>query len=301
MAYSGGSGISADPYQIASLSDINQLKADVVAGLTNDVYYKQTADITLGTFEPIGYKSTTPYYYLFEGNYDGDNKILQNGTISYPGKSYIGIFAHMKNSSALQQNINVKNVKVTGADNTGCITGRLYTTITNCKTDNQCEVTGTGANTGGICGYASYFRIRNCKNSASVVGGIYTGGLVGYISAGDDSGEGMAIKNSHNEGSVVGTNYVGGIVGYGIGGSSYYGRMFYCINTGNISAITYGGGIAGEVHASNLSGIYNCYALNSSITRLSGASVYFGRISSSNSGYIDNNYAIDTMQFISIP
>ena len=301
MAYSGGSGISTDPYQIASLSDINQLKADVVAGLTNDVYYKQTADITLGTFEPIGYKSTTPFYYSFNGFYDGNYKVLKDGTISYPGKDYIGIFAFAGQSNYLDDgllNIIVNNVSVSGRNYIGVISGRINGELRQCTTDSSCVVTGTANYIGGIAGSIANGSFTNCKNSASVTGVDYVGGIVGHVSNGKSGG---CILNCHNLADITGRNRVGGLVGFLEGNTNYYAYVYNTINSGNISGVSYVGGIAGySSYTSLYCAVKNSYALNDSITRLSGTATTFGRIV----GYgtdLNNNYALDTMEFISIP
>jgi len=303
MAYSGGSGILADPYQIASLSDINQLKADVVAGITYKVYYKQTADIELGTFEPIGYKNTSPYYYYFNGYYDGDYKILKNGTISYPGEDYIGIFAYAEggeSGSGKIEKVIVENVSVVGNSNVGAICGTLGSFMENCKVDSNSSVVGVD-NTGGLIGYQDYYTIINCNNFASVTGNNNVGGIVGIINLGATSG---VLLNCYNEGEIIGASIVGGIVGKLQGQYiTYEANVFYCINTGNISGIDSVGGIAGYT-TDEYCGIFNCFALNDSITRLSGINEEFGRIIGyaflSGSSYLNNNYVIDTMQFISI-
>jgi hypothetical protein len=303
MPYSGGTGISTNPYLIANLSDIEQLKDDTNAGLTTNVYYKQVSDITLGTFEPIGYRSTSPFYYSFNGFYDGNYKILKNGTINYSGKDYIGIFAFSgQGNYNYIKNIIVNNIYVSGRDYIGVVCGRANGTYSNITTDSNCSVLATRNYSGGIFGYLSNGNAIKCKSSTNISGYDYSGGIIGYVGTGELYG---CVLNCYNNGNIVSRRWVGGLVGYSNTVSSSRGHIYYSYNVGNLSGNENVGGIIGSGTFTSIStGVFNCYALNESITRLSGTATSFGRIAgittNPGSSYLNNNYALDTMQFINV-
>ena len=287
--YSGGTGTALDPYLVANATDLKDIESNMSA------YFKQTQDITLGTFEPIGWNGGSAAATLFTGNYNGDNHYIKDGTISYPSIEKIGIF---RSSTGTHSNIKLSNIQVVGTYCVGVLVGYSHGApsfkMENVHTDSSCVVTGHGNYIGGLVGYyyssqinASFLSITACSNKANVTGLALVGGICGCFN-------GTKLENCYNTGEIYSMNEkAGGIIGDFLGG-----WVNYCYNSGNISTLSYGGGIAGR-HAGHL--LNSCYALNDTITRTSGTATTFGRISgNSTSSNVNNNYALDTMQFIAL-
>ena len=157
------------------------------------------------------------------------------------------------------------------AENYNGLFGFLEGTVRNLGV--AATINGGGYN-GGIAGLlnTSDGSIYNCFVSGAVTGsGSYTGGVVGRT-------YGM-VKNCFTSATVAGTGEVGGIAGLATG------DLLYCYATGAISGTRAVGGIAGYGAV-----IVSCVALNPSITRISGSSIDFGRVTGSVST-TDGNYS----------
>ncbi len=180
----------------------------------------------------------------------------------------------------------IVSTKVLDCRNTGAIAGSYCTGgivgYANTKSAiHRCSNTGTISNYsqyhGGIAGYFYNAAVNGdtvgifaCRNTGSVTGGSYTGGVVGYIyysnvdscyntanlsTSGYSYVGGVAgyayytkIRRCSNRGNVPSSSYVGGICGYIYGSSSAYCYIQYCVNTGHITASTYVGGISGRTY-----------------------------------------------------
>lgn len=292
--YSGGNGTLVNPYLIANITDLKNIESNMSA------YFKQTQDITLGTFEPIGYNSgNLAAGTTFTGRYDGDNFTIKDGTINYPTFNQIGLW---RNSQGIHVNMKFKNISVIGNQSVGMVIGYSYGVdnpliLNNVHIDNDCDIAGYADYIGGLVGYCrrntdrTDIAVNACSNKASLVSGTHSmGGIMGYNS-------GLRIHNCYNEGEIycLGNN-VGGIVGYYANGYLFTtSEIKYCYNSGNISGAHRCGGIVGSKDGRYIT---NCYALNTSITRTSGTSVNFGRIAGDpQDEYLTNNYAYTDMQF----
>ncbi|MDL2301650.1 hypothetical protein LJC58_04755, partial [Lachnospiraceae bacterium OttesenSCG-928-D06] len=93
----------------------------------------------------------------------------------------------------------------------------------------------------GLFGFASGGTIKNLGVTGSIVGGDYTGGIVGY--------SGSVINNCYYVGSVAGKDYVGGIAGYNAN------KISDVYHIGDVDGINYVGGIVGY----NGDGVSKCY------------------------------------------
>jgi hypothetical protein len=285
--YNGGSGTEADPYLISSSTDLKNIESNMSA------YFKQTCDITLGTFEPIGYKSTSPYYINFSGFYDGNGYSIMTGVISYISNYYMGIFA--MNQGTIQ-NLILDGVAVTGLNYVGCIAGANGggKLIQNCLVLDSCSINGS-TYVGGVTG-RNYGTIQKCKNSGYIgSSGSQLGGISGSMEISGSNN--THIYNCYNTASISGNDAIGGICGY-MTVSTYTATIQYCYNTGNLSAKTNCGGIAGDKGSGTVY-VYNCYALNDNIYRSSGTATTFGRICGDSGITLNNNYALDSMSFTS--
>lgn len=94
--FSGGSGTEADPYQVATLNELESVRTCL------DSYFIQTADIDASAtsawnggdgFSPIGDGTTQ-----FGGTYDGDGHTIDGLSINQTG-NYRGLFGYIKGTS----------------------------------------------------------------------------------------------------------------------------------------------------------------------------------------------------------
>ena len=104
------------------------------------------------------------------------------------------------------------------------------------------DILHAGDSIGGVVGYSNGTNIKNATNNENIVGGNYSGGIVGQISA---SSTQYTITDSKNIGSISGNDGTAGIVG-GIASSGYV-KISACENSGNISGGENSNGVAGII------------------------------------------------------
>ncbi len=218
--FGGGAGTSSDPYQISTVTHLNNM-ADHIADYDgwNNKYFIVTADIN--GFEKIIGNNT----HKFSGNFDGGNHTINLNinvvSASSPGG---GLFGQL--SGAV-----IKNVIVTGSityniTSVGGIVGLASdaSLIENCE--NHAVPNDGGGNRGGIVGACFSSTIRGCMNYADINCSSYdaVGGIVGYVA--NESN----IENCTNYGEIAGRGKVGGIVGESAA-TNYPTSIINCVNT----------------------------------------------------------------------
>lgn len=104
------------------------------------------------------------------------------------------------------------------------------------------DILHAGDSIGGVVGYSNGTNIKNATNNENIVGGNYSGGIVGQISA---SSTQYTITDSKNIGSISGNDGTAGIVG-GIASGGYV-KISVCENSGNISGGENSNGVAGII------------------------------------------------------
>ncbi len=232
QTFSGGSGTAANPYEIATLTDLQTLSATPAVW---NAHFIQTATLDASAtsgwndgagWVPIGNDTTR-----FIGFYDGQGYEIQNLTLNRPDTPNVGLFGHVGDNTATTyiQNLGIRNASVTGARGTGSligrVTGNFNTRVMACYAVN-CTVVGDGA-TGGLIGsFNSYLdnmsnadghrpRLIRCHASASVslsskptAGKDKFGGLAGCLQKG-------YAQDCFARGTVTvpGGNRVGGLAG----------------------------------------------------------------------------------------
>ena len=251
--------LSGEELQWETISTKEQLLALAIAtdAETLGKNYKLSADLDLSgeTFPGIG-TATHP----FTGRFDGQNHTISNITVS--GTDNVGFFGVIKGAKI--QNLNLKNVSITGVEKVGGLVG--YAQVELDKSDlsknvanliGGCTVSGTVSGekqTGGLVGLNegktdldTLFSIASTidKSSAdvTVTGKDMTGGLVG-----ENSG---TVTKSTAIGSVTGTNSTGGLVGSGSG------DIYDSHAEGTVTGSSHTGGFAG----SSTGTVKNCYSL----------------------------------------
>ena len=277
QTYSGGSGTSGDPYQIAIKPDLKYLSEN--SGEWGK-YFKQKADINFDAadfqsggdfynsgsgFIPIGDGSTQ-----FTGSYDGDGHTITGLFINRV--NYVGLFGST-DGGAMIKNIGLINVNITGSDYVGGLVGNNIGTIN--KSYSTVSVIGS-FHAGGLAG-VNGGTISNSYSTGSVTGhiGSYVGGLVGtnYNSS--------TISNSYYSGWAWGES-VGGLVGLNI--NSTISKSY---STGTVWGDN-GGSTVGGLVGNNIGTINNSYSTGSAWG--SGTS-YVGGLVGTNSVTISNSYS----------
>jgi hypothetical protein len=303
-----GNGSSASPWEITLPSELADLAAYVNAGngtATNGAYYKLMNAINLSGYpnwDPIG-NFNDP----FEGNFDGNNKVISNLTINRPGTDYQGLFGCIFQGNI--QNLGIENCNIIGQNNVGGLVGQGICTFTNCYTTGN--VTGN-SHMGGLAGFFWVYTMTNCYTTCTVTGmgyeSYYVGGLVGSggkiancYATGAVTGNGRVgglagmtssddtIRNCYATGNVTGNRQVGGLVGYISDGRASI-RDSYA--TGNVKGNDTVGGLVGHILGSS---IRNSYAFGCKTEATKGINV--GRVVGLHSlGPLSNNYAYDQME-----
>lgn len=249
FAFSGGSGTSGDPWQIATVADLVEV-ADYLGSDDTDKYFVLTADIDLDVapyntgdgWTPIGDNTN-----IFYGQFDGGGYTISNLYASTTD-DYVGLFGRAFNATF--DNITIANARVIGGAQVGVLLGQGGT-VTTTDIIVGGAVTSTGNYIGGMVG-----RISGAISSVTSSVRVYhdtsstrnAGGVLGYM----DSG---SIFHAVATGDVSGYQRVGGVAGT-LSGSVTTVSSSYA--TGNI--FSSGGGVGGFVGNLYNVDIYDSYA-----------------------------------------
>ncbi|HHE38074.1 MAG TPA: hypothetical protein ENL20_05825, partial [Candidatus Cloacimonetes bacterium] len=197
--YSGGIGTSGEPYQIATLNDLQELST-TSADWGN--YFEQTADINASAtsgwnggagFSPIGSESGTH----FKGYYDGNFHTISNLYINRPSSNDVGLFGYTDRDYSQERsyikNLGLENVNITGGYRTAGLVGRAMSNISLCFVTGS--VTGSAGNSvaAGLSAQ-SHYEITDCYSGASV-SAVYE--AAGFVSFNNGS-----IDNCYSTGAV---------------------------------------------------------------------------------------------------
>ncbi|PID15608.1 hypothetical protein CSV63_07470 [Sporosarcina sp. P34] len=316
-SFGGGNGTANNPYLVEDAADLDAIRYNLGSN------FKQSKKIDLYNFaewEPIGDWDSP-----FTGSFDGDNHPITNLNVRWLGE-YVycaGLFGYAENSTF--ENIEIIEGKVYGGDYAAILISQIAGgEIRNCKVSGS--VNGTGY-VGGLLGFSpnwdGHTIIEDCIASGVIIGranqdgddSSYVGGVAGWFDG--------AMKKCSFEGSINGSENVGGLVGYVSGGDeplimncftsasvisnngyaaggivgALEGVVMNCYADGSIMGSYEVGGIVGD-----LGGVVrNSYALNKSVTALrsnTGPPDYendFGDIAGYNGGMIESCYVIESM------
>ncbi|MEX0685704.1 MAG: GLUG motif-containing protein [Balneolales bacterium] len=204
FSYGGGDGTEGDPFQIATLIHLQDIKENLDAHFvqTSFIYAPDSENWNDGAgFEPIGTPENP-----FTGSFDGNGWLIDNLYINREDETNVGLFGVVSGSLS---NIVLFEAHVAGGDTTGALAGYSNGEITNSQSTG--DVTGN-ANVGGLVGINSGGQISTSSSKSTVVGHDWkTGGLVGT-----NEEEGV-IDLSYANGSVENTVGADGMP-YNIGG-----------------------------------------------------------------------------------
>jgi len=234
--WTNGDGSISNPYQIESIENLYYLAeqvndtASTVINNYNFKYFKLINDIDLNCkpWIPIGGLKDD---YIFEGDFDGNNKTISNVTIDRPDELYVGFFGFLGYNSSLK-NLTI-NGNITGDKSVGGLAGFSYAE----QIQNSCfngAITGNDW-VGGILGFSRYGTMENCCFDGTIKGNDEVGGIVGH------SIDNSLNNCSSNLTSLEGNDEVGGITG-----SSAADEIISSSVSGNIIANKFVGGISGR-------------------------------------------------------
>ncbi|PWJ44594.1 InlB B-repeat-containing protein [Sediminitomix flava] len=209
VEFEGGDGSSNDPYQIATLEQLNYLST--ISAIWNrhfvliaDIDASETSSWNDGKgFRPIGNNSSQ-----FNGTFNGAGNVISNLYINRPLENYVGLFGRTTsgNIKTTIKNVGLLNANITGDDRVGAIAGYLYQ-----STVSHSFATGIvngGEYVGGIVGRIYYSDISNSFSNCDVTASSSVGGIVGSIDYNSN------VINSYALGAVSGSYSTGGIAGY---------------------------------------------------------------------------------------
>ena len=239
FAYSGGSGIEADPYQIATVSDWNDL---MKTSSHWTKYFIMTADVNLlgVALTPVGTSGTN-----FTGVFDGNEHIIYNADMNKPTTDYVGLFGRVGTAGQIH-NLGIEGINIKGRSYVGGLAGGNYGNITDCFAAGA--VSGSSTYVGGLVGRNSG-TISGCYTVIIVTGSNnYVGGL-----AGNNTG---TIQLCYAAGSVKGSGNVGGLTGIDSG------DITSCYATGAVKGNSYVGGFAGSQSGGTVDICYSAGAVD---------------------------------------
>ena len=255
--YSGGSGTSGDPWQIADIDDLLELNTTQADWNNYNYYFIQTADIDAAAcstwnsgagWMPIGNEVGGDY--RFKGSYDGQGYVISGLYINRTGTDYVGFFG--RTHSATIKDLGLTNVDIDGKTYVGGLVGYAEGgTITSCYSSGT--VHSSGQMTGGLGGMFDHATVSNSYSSCGVSSDISsTGGFVGYLSGS------VTINRCYASGNVsANSDYAncGGFVGF----INADNTVNDCYSRGQASGGYRVGGFVGIVNGSGNS-INRCFS-----------------------------------------
>ena len=258
-AYSGGGGTQADPWQIGSPADWEQLM-DTPADWGKHFVLTADLDLTGIPMTPVGDLTVK-----FTGRFDGAGHKISNAVIGWVGADYLGLFGYLGATGRIA-NLGIVNADVRGRNAVGALAGLNAGTITSCRVTGR--VSGNSY-VGGLAGSNNHGAISACSTTADVDGLSNVGGLAGR----NDYSSTITACYATGDVNAAGS-YAGGLVGY-----DYYGSIVSCYATGQVSGGSEVGGLVGRVHYGTVVTSYAAGPVNGSgpLGGLAGGS-YFGSV-----------------------
>jgi len=248
-----GSGTEADPYQIASLSNLLWL-AQTDSIWDDGAYFEQMADInaaatdtmTIGGWNPgwsaIG-NVTTP----FSGVYNGGGYVIDSLFV-HGSNANSGLFGAVRGLTV--KDLGLTNVEMEVGSSSGALVGFADTslTVTNCYATGN--IVAVGAYDGGLIGFIgnAKFDILDSHTDVNIINtgtgdGVYAGGFIGYMELTGDNEYGGTIADCYATGDVAltdqvgGHGYAGGFIAraHGTADHTKWSEIKRCYSTGDVT------------------------------------------------------------------
>lgn len=175
-AFADGSGTESNPYQIATLDQLNAVRYYPSA------HFIQIADIDAAA--TTGWNSGAGWDPIdnFAGKYNGDGHTVSNLYINRTGTIYIGLFG-ITNTGSEIKDMGLENISAVGGDYSAGFVGYSRGTVKNCYAQGSVS-SSTGYRSGGFVGYAySGSDIHDCYADVEVTrltGGTETINIGGF-------------------------------------------------------------------------------------------------------------------------
>jgi hypothetical protein len=207
IRYSGGNGMTVNPYQIANAADFQLL---FTTPTDWNSAFILTADIDFGgaAITPVGNSSTK-----FTGIFDGNGHIISNAVIHLPDNYYVGLFGYVGSSGQIR-NLGVEGVNLLGHSYVGGLVGYNEGTLTGCYATGS--VTSIWSYVGGLVAW-NEGTLTSCYATGPVVGTGYVGGLVGVHYTGTLTA--CYSASSVSWGPWMNNYFIGGLVPFNYNGS----------------------------------------------------------------------------------
>lgn len=275
-AFSGGTGTSLDPYQIASCADLFSID-DTTANLSKS--YVLTANVDCSAQAGLAPMANGSTY--FSGTLDGGSHTISNVIMSCGAGGFCALFARFSGLSVRVSALTLQSFQMTSSGNyAGALSG--YCSYSSCNATVEdvsvvsSSITGS-AYAGGLVGDCQNCTVRRVSTSGSVTAtaGGFAGGITGNIGASadvnamlDTVSSSATVSGVSNSGGITGyfnrsslnpakglvtgatfsgsvsitTTYAGGLVGFGS-----YTPVELSSVSGSVTGGTFTGGIAGDL------------------------------------------------------
>jgi hypothetical protein len=221
-------------YQLGTADDMLWFANFVNVGgnVSNNAALTGDIDLSGVDWKPIG-TGTKKYSGTFAG---GGHQI----TLNLTGGSNQGLFGYVAGATIKDLTV-AGSVATTGSYVAGLVARAEGVSIENCV--NKATVSG-GGYIAGILGYSTTgnVNVTGCANQGAITAtatNSYAGGIAGYITDGSDH----IINNCINKGVVTGKNNVGGILSY-LTAAAFIAD---CLNEGAVNGARNTGGVVGNV------------------------------------------------------
>lgn len=268
----GGDGSAAKPYLINNYAEFLMFTSYVNSGKTMRGQSVKLMNDIKGVKTSVG-------SIKFEKGIVGVGNEIAKGNIPFQGE-FDG------NGKTVTVDLNVKNVE----EATG-----LFPNLADSAYIHDLTVAGSVTSTykhaAGLSGFVRVhgkydgkvsIRIVNCKNTATVTGDNYMGGLIGWIDNTNEAANTISIESCSNEGTVTGKNlYVAGLVGY-----LSYANLVKCSNTGSVKSSVFVGGLAGHSYMGTIMDCTNSGDITATYT--AGNFYYYKIVNKKYKWYVDN-------------
>lgn len=262
MPYSGGSGTSVDPYQIADVNDWQQLM-NTSADWSKAFILTRDVDLANVMPRPIGDDTIA-----FTGTVLGNHHSIRNLNVT---GDYAGLFG--RTSSATIRDIAIADANIsTSSPTCGSLVGtQYYGLLKNCSLEGQltCSFSTpatTWAYVGALVGYQYYGTITNCRTagkatldcSASPGINAYVGGLAGYQQNATitDCTSLVSVSSSATSLTANATGSAGGLAGYQLSSTTTHCRSNGSVMSSALSPAgspsAYAGGLVGTQFSSSV-------------------------------------------------
>ncbi|MBQ5591780.1 MAG: hypothetical protein IIU80_02430 [Clostridia bacterium] len=273
--FSGGTGVSDDPYLISTADElalvanmVNNKKFDFAGmyiKLKNDIYLNDTTNwekwdtvVPKNEWTPIG----TPEF-PFAGFFDGGQFVIYG--IYVNDVDYAGLFGYCSNATI---NNTIINQSYISGNYAGGIGGYINdTNVTMCANAGIVNGVGEQGYAGGLFGYIYATKTKTVSKSfnSGEISGVCVGGLTGFYSTAYESytynysyffnKPYLTFNNCYNSGNINATDYAGGLFGYIGSKATGHETTSYYITESYSTGIVYSDNIAGQLFG----GIINIY------------------------------------------